>query len=89
MIAWEKISSTDFKLIDSIVRRAAESGIVFVDTLNLRMDICAVHLFSPLRLRELLAATNFNFVRYVAGIQKHLDRETGKLQKCFIPWLTK
>ena len=39
----------------------------------------------PLRLKELLAADDFNFIHDVWGIQRHLNRETGKLENHFWP----
>lgn len=50
------------------------------------MDISATHANGcPLKLAELLAADDFNFVHDVAGIRRHIDRTTGKLQDCFLP----
>src|ERR1017187_412510 len=40
---------------------------------------------NPLRLDELLAASDFNFFHDVCGIRQHLDRDTGKLQDFFSP----
>lgn len=50
------------------------------------MDITAVH-FGPckLRLEDLLAADDFNFIHDIIGINRHLDRVTFKLGSCFVP----
>lgn len=39
----------------------------------------------PLRLQELLDAEANDFAHDILGIRRHLDRETGKLQDCFLP----
>ena len=50
------------------------------------MDIDATHNNGcPLKLVELLAADDFNFVHDVFGIRANIDRTTGKLQNCFVP----
>lgn len=51
------------------------------------MDISTVHLSgsNKLRLEEFLAADDQNFIHDIAGINRHLDRETGKLMDCFSP----
>ena len=51
-----------------------------------QMDITAVHANGcPLKLEALLNADNFNFAHDVFGIERHLDRTTGKLLDCFLP----
>jgi hypothetical protein len=50
------------------------------------MDISACHSNGcPLRLADLLAAKNFDFMHDVAGIHNNIDRETGKLKGNFLP----
>ncbi len=50
------------------------------------MDITATHANgNPLRLDELLAADDFNFMHDVFGIYRCLDRDTGKLTGFFRP----
>lgn len=50
------------------------------------MDIIAAHINGcPLKLDELLHAEGFDFVHDVWGIRRHIDRETGELQDCFLP----
>lgn len=57
-----------------------------VDRKDVLMDLSMVHLSgNKLRLEELLAADDMNFIHDVAGINRHLDRETGKLMDCFSP----
>jgi hypothetical protein len=54
--------------------------------LDIVMDITATHANgNPLRLADLLAADEFNLLHDVKGIERHLDRNTGKLGDCFSP----
>ena len=53
---------------------------------DIMMNIEACHCNgTPLRLKDLLAADDFNFSHDIAGIYNHLDRETGKLKGSFSP----
>ena len=52
----------------------------------LAMDITAAHANGcPLDLVGLLAADDFNFAHDIGGIQRHIDRETGRLGGHFLP----
>lgn len=84
------VSAADAKTIGRIALRAhrmekanrANVG----SLLDWRMDITACHANgNPLRLDDLFAADDFNFAHDVFGIERHLDRETGKLTRCFLP----
>jgi len=56
------------------------------DPMSLHMDITACHLNGcPLKLQKLLEADDFNFAHDVFGIQRHINRRTGKLEDCFLP----
>lgn len=60
-----------------------------VNFIDLMMDLTACHTNgNPLRLKELAAANDFNFVHDVFGIRRHLDRETGQLDGRFSPRFT-
>jgi hypothetical protein len=59
--------------------------IVGVDRLALEMDLAAVHASNPLRLEELSEADDANFFHDIGEISENLNRETGKLQNCFVP----
>lgn len=57
-----------------------------VDIAFLQMDIEATHCNGcPLDFDKLLKFDGFNFYHDIIGIRKHLDRQTGKLQNCFLP----
>ncbi len=73
------------EIADRAVRLYAEFD-VRIDRQDVLMDVTACH-FGPqkLRLDDLLAADNFNFMHDVGGINKYLDRETNRLTDCFLP----
>lgn len=82
-------SKAEFAAISKIVDRVM--GIrplreTYASRLDIHMDIAAVHANgNPLRLDDLLAADEFNFIHDIAGISRHLDRDTGKLGDGFTP----
>lgn len=53
--------------------------------MEVAMDLSAVHAKMPLRLGELADADDYNFAHDVAGIRRHLNRQTGELENCFVP----
>lgn len=54
------------------------------------MDVEATHCNgTPLRLKDLAKASDFDFVHDLQGIYHHLNRETGKLKDGFIPRFAK
>ncbi|RUT26907.1 hypothetical protein C0V97_03595 [Asaia sp. W19] len=56
------------------------------DPLDIIMDIAATHANgTPLRLSDMAAADGYDLLHDIAGIRKHLDRETGKLTGHFRP----
>lgn len=77
-------------VVTSIAQRAisiaALNGVRGVKPIDFEMDIIATHANGcPLDLDRLSAADEFNFVHDVFGIRRHLNRETGKLENCFLP----
>jgi len=87
-INWN-MSKHKFELILKIAVRAREltkDTEIHARKDTLEMDVAACHLNGcPLRLQELLDADNGNFAHDVFGIQKYIDRKTGKLMDCFDP----
>lgn len=80
----------DRALIQRIGDRALELGLVDASAgysmMDCLMDINAAHSNGcPLDLARLLAADDFNFIHDVAGIARHLDRNSGKLTGHFLP----
>lgn len=90
MIDWSKITPRESTVIGQIVRRAMEHPEIAKHTCphDLQMDISAAHLDIPLKLEELLEIDDGNFFHDVAGIMRHLNRMTGKLEDCFVPRLS-
>lgn len=76
----------DSENINTIVNMAINTTEYPVDKMSLEMDITAVHLNDcPLDLEKLMWFDEFNFMHDVAGIQSHIDRNTGKLKDHFLP----
>lgn len=87
MISFQ-VSETDLNLIEEIADRAEASGMTgpHYDRLTLLMDVTACHANGcALDLQRLYEADGFNFAHDVAGIARHMDRETGQLRNCFVP----
>ncbi len=83
-------SKKDSDLIQKIAERYykenPERGTLEDDKISFIMDITATHCNgTPLDLEKLLAADKFNFYHDIQGIQRHLNRDTGKLMNCFHP----
>lgn len=78
-------------LVLAIVKRAAKDyqrtmGKRLPDPLSLQMDLIACHANGcPLDFQRILDADDFNFAHDVFGISRHINRETGELQNCFLP----
>ena len=54
--------------------------------MEVSMDLTACHLNGcSLDLDGLLAAENADFIHDVAGIMRHINRQTGELEDCFLP----
>lgn len=73
------------KIADRAVRHYASFDIR-VDRTEVVLDLTACHFKGQrLRLDDLLAADDLNFVHDIGGINKHLDRTTFKLLDGFSP----
>ena len=84
-----KVTKDDAKTIRLIVQRAAnmaqEVGADY-SIMDIDMDVTATHASGcPLKLKELASAPDFDFAHDVFGIRRHLNRETGQLEDCFLP----
>lgn len=88
MIEFAKFSEEEALAVGKIIARARQLfgkvGMSRTD-LEIRMDLSAVHEHTPLRLAELAEAGDFDFAHDIAGIYRHLNRKTGKLENCFVP----
>ena len=84
MIEWHKLQRKDALIIAEIVKRAATIATIS-DSLTLNMDISAAHIYEPICLEELLKAPDGDFGHDVFGINRYINRETGKLENGFSP----
>lgn len=67
------------------VKMAQDAGIKYTQ-MDALMDLDACHSNGcRLKLTELLGADDGNFGHDVFGIRRHINRETGKLENCFLP----
>ena len=85
MVSFE-VTAGERRLIAQIADRAVPLFKRRIDRLTITMDLTATHANGcPLRLSDMLDADDFNLVHDVAGINRFLDRETGRLTECFRP----
>ena len=57
-----------------------------LDFMTLHMDLTACHANGcPIDWDKLNAATDTTFAHDISGIQRHINRKTGKLENCFLP----
>jgi len=88
MINWD-IDKEDLKLVKKIAERAARD-LTINDRTHLMMDLTACHMNgNPLRLEELLKASEFDFAHDIYGIEGHMNRNNGKLKNGFLPRYSK
>lgn len=80
-----KASKRELDLVGMILDRV-EKLCTIEDRLSLEMDLIACNANGcKLDLKGILTADNFNLMHDVRGIQRHINRETGKLENCFVP----
>lgn len=84
MVQFAEFSAAEREVIAQIIDRAQKTLIGF-NKQGLMMDLAATHHSCPLKLDELLAASDGDFLHDLSGIAEHLDRRTGQLQHCFVP----
>lgn len=88
MINWDA-TTEEFDLIGKITDRTmqvAKDARINYDRQEAVMDLTAAHCNgSPLDLQALLGAQPFDFSHDVFGIARHINRDTGKLENCFVP----
>lgn len=77
-------------IIERIAKRAValyrKYGNADVDELDIQMSLEACHCNGcPLRLTDLEQADDFNLMHDVTGINAHINRYSGKLERCFLP----
>lgn len=78
------VNNKHSELIQLIAERAANA--FDVDLMDIAMSITAVHVNDmPLDLRKLLTFNSTHFGHDIRGIENNINKETGKLENCFIP----
>lgn len=83
------VSKEDDQVIIDIVTRAVTLPLRY-SFMDCVMDITATHANgTPLKLGELLAASEQDFIHDVIGIRNNLNRESGELENCFLPRFAK
>lgn len=76
-----------------LIAKIADRALVITERLGIDysrqtclMDLTATHANGrKLRLAELAEAPDGDFAHDVLGIRRHLNRDTGKLENCFVP----
>ena len=88
MINWDATKEETLaihKIAKRYAHMMANHGHV-IDLMTVDMDLTAAHLTGcKLDLTKLAAFDDANFAHDVAGIQHHINRETGELADCFLP----
>jgi hypothetical protein len=87
------VSAEDLAHIARIVERAEALGAFrsgHYPAIACRMDLTACHANGcPLDLERLAGADDFNLIHDVLGIAGHIDRDTGELDRRFLPRFAK
>jgi hypothetical protein len=82
--AWEHETMREIAERAAVLARRA--GVRKVSVQAIWMDLIATHVNGcPLRLEEMRHADDFNLAHDVFGIGRHLNRDTGALEGCFVP----
>jgi len=55
------------------------------DHFSLSMDLAAANADCGMDVVKLIAFDDFNFWHDITGIMANINRETGKLENCFVP----
>lgn len=87
-ISWNSTKEEDV-IISNIVSRFLKENQDH-ERLDVMMSITATHLNgNPLDLEKLLSFDDFNFYHDIIGIINNINKNTGKLQNCFLPKCSK
>lgn len=84
-------------LISKLLDRAKTDGYVrgpaapdhWYEPVTFMLDMVNVHNAVPMDFQRMLEADRFNFIHDVAGIARHMNRETGQLEGGFLPRFAK
>lgn len=84
MIHYDSLPNNDMDLIERCVDRAAPL-LPSLLRCDIELSLVKAHSNRPLDLEGLLSSRNNDFVHDVAGIVRHVDRVTGRLENLFCP----
>ena len=79
------MTKDEMLIIVEIAKRAEDKGLLMFDRMSLIMDIQNAHEQFNLKLNEWLKADDLNFSHDIVGIQQNINRETKKVENCFLP----
>lgn len=86
--AFDKVSKKDERNISKLVWRAWRMNKeLFGDRITTKLDLTVAHASTPLKLVELYACSDSDFLHDIVGINRHLDHETGEFKNFFVPRL--
>lgn len=85
MVKFATLSPSEQRAVNTIITRYNAIVPNAPESLDTEMDICAVHHHTPMDLRGLSEADDFTLVHDISGIAAHINRNTGKLERCFLP----
>jgi len=81
-----EVTDLEAALVNDILDRLEAESTNSFDRESLGMDLTACHANgNPMDFDGLLHASGFDFLHDVWGIQRHMDRSTGKLLNFFLP----
>ena len=83
-VEFAEFTDAERRYVKRIVKRLKEYS-SDLDSLEVTMDLAAVHKTTPLRLRALSTADKMNLLHDIYGIRDNLDRDTGRLKEFFFP----
>jgi len=92
MIKFPQLSAQEMTLINEITTRAVKAFKdidIIRDPIDIQMDVESVHASSGLRLYDFANADPFSFAHDIFGINRNLNRDTGKLENHFLPRFSK
>jgi hypothetical protein len=74
------------KTVDRIIRLHKPKPLTEDDRINITMTLTACHLNgTPLDFEKMLVCDEFTLFHDLVGIEKHMNIDTGKIERCFLP----
>lgn len=82
------MNKENFEKIVKIAERAESMGMLAFDRISLIMDLEYVNEQFNLRLDDFFNASKLDFAHDIYGIQNNFNRQTLKMENCFVPRFT-